>query len=381
MTRKTHAAAIALALLPCAVLAQSSTVVIYGKLNVDVETLSANGPNASDTRKHRVSSNSSLLGFRGEEALGGGLSAFFQIESSAGVDTGSGTLAGRSSAVGLKGPAGSLLMGQWDTPYKNSTLKLDPFTNKTFAGYGAVLYGNSSPTVGNIANRQAFDRRQKNVIQYWSPESKSGFKGRLAYGMGEEKGTCAVACDPRLLSASGTYEHGPLTLIAAYERHDEYANTATVRTRDDALRLATHYVSGATTFSGIAEQLTYRGNLAATGLPKAFTPGNAAAVKVRNAWGAVTHRIGRQLLRLSYGQSADLKLDGGGPGASAVDTGMRYWAVGYAYQPSKRTELYMTYARIDNDARSSGDFGTAALGGVTAGAHPTGFGMGITHSF
>lgn len=379
MNRKTLAAATALALLPCAVLAQSSTVVIYGKLNIDVETLAANGPNADDTRKHRVSSNSSLLGFRGEEALGGGVSAFFQIESSVGVDTGSGTLAGRSSAVGLKGPAGSLLMGQWDTPYKNSTLKLDPFTNKTFAGYGAVLYGNSSPTVANIANRQAFDRRQKNVIQYWSPETNSGFKGRLAYGVGEEKGTCAVACDPRLWSAAGSYERGALTLIAAYERHDEYANTATVRTRDDALRIGTHYVVGATTFSGVAEQLTFRGNLAATGLAKTFTPGAASAVKVRNLWGAVTHRIGSQVLRASFGRSADLKLDG--PGASAPDTGMRYWAAGYAYQPSKRTELYLTYARIDNDTRSANDFGTAALGGVTAGAHPTGFGMGITHSF
>ncbi len=363
-----------LVLLPGLAAAQASNVTLYGKLNVDLESLS-NG----DTRKQRVSSNSSLFGLRGEEALGGGLSAFFQIESSVGVDTGSGTLAGRSSAVGLKGSAGRLLMGQWDTPYKNVTLRLDPFTNKTFAAYAAVLYGNNSATAANAVNRQSFDRRQKNVLQYWTPEFQNGLKARFAYGVGEEKGTCAVACSPSMWSAAASYDSGPLALMAAYERHDEYANTATVTTRDSAVKLGAQYRWGDTAINAVAEQLDYRGNLAATGLTRTFAPGAAPGVTVHNYWGAVTHRIGVHQWRAAYGRSADLSLHA--PGGTATDTAMRYWALGYGYTASKRTELYVMYARIDNAANAASDFGINGVGGVGNGNHPTGFGMGITHSF
>ena len=276
------AAAIGMAFFSPLACAQGTNVVLYGKLNVDMESVSAGGGTGTNARTGRISNNSSLLGFRGEEVLGGGLSAFFQIESSVGVDTGSGALAGRNSGVGLRGAAGTVLMGQWDTPYKNATLKLDPFTNKTFAGYGAVLYGNKSVTVANAATRQSFDRRQKNLLQYWTPDAAHGVKARLAYGAREERGSCTVACDPDMWSAAASYEQGPLSLMAAYERHDQYANTASVQTRDSAFKLGALYRLGATSFSAIAERLAYRGNLAATGLARTFAPGAASEASLRN---------------------------------------------------------------------------------------------------
>jgi len=361
--------------------AQDSNVVLYGKLNLDMETVSAAGGTGTDAHTGRISNNSSLLGLRGEEALGGGLSAFFQIESAVGVDTGSGTLAGRNSGVGLRSAAGTILMGQWDTPYKDATLKLDPFTNKTFAGYGAVLYGNKSVTVANAVTRQSFDRRQKNLLQYWTPDAGHGVRARLAYGAREEQGSCAVACDPGMWSAAASYEQGPLSLMAAYERHDQYANTASVQTRDSAVKLGALYRHGGTSFSAIAERLAYRGNLAATGLNRTFVPGSASEASLRNYWMAVSHRYGAQTWRAAYGQSGDVRLDSGGKGARTAETGMRYWAVGYGYAASKRTELYWMYARIDNKAQANSDFAINGVTGVSNGAHPAGFGIGMTHAF
>ena len=66
---------------------------------------------------YRVNSNSSRLGVRGTEALGGGLSAIFQIESSIQADSTGGTLAGRETFVGLQGAWGTFKMGYFLAPY------------------------------------------------------------------------------------------------------------------------------------------------------------------------------------------------------------------------------------------------------------------------
>src|SRR5258706_853387 len=88
---------------PAAALAQS-TVTIYGTLNADVESVKAEGGSGTNfSSRSPVTSNSSNIGFRGTEDLGQGLSAFFQIESSVNIDSGtsSGFWASRNSGVAL----------------------------------------------------------------------------------------------------------------------------------------------------------------------------------------------------------------------------------------------------------------------------------------
>src|SRR5438105_15186374 len=113
---------------PAAALAQSN-VQIYGTLNADFESVKATGSSGTNfPSRSRVTSNSSNLGFRGTEDLGQGLRAFFQIESAVNLDNGtqSGFFASRNSAAGLLGGWGQVFLGQWDSPYKYSTLRLDP---------------------------------------------------------------------------------------------------------------------------------------------------------------------------------------------------------------------------------------------------------------
>ena len=72
---------------PLAAHAQTANVVLYGRLNLDLEFVNGKQPDGSNPTVSRLSANSSRLGVRGTEALGGGLSAIFQVESDIRGDT------------------------------------------------------------------------------------------------------------------------------------------------------------------------------------------------------------------------------------------------------------------------------------------------------
>jgi predicted porin len=98
----------------------ADNVTIYGIIDTGVEYLTNAAPTGGSVV--RVPSNTgtytSRLGFRGEEDLGGGLAAIFNLENGFSADTGalgqSGRLFGRTSVVGLKGNWGQVTLGrQW----------------------------------------------------------------------------------------------------------------------------------------------------------------------------------------------------------------------------------------------------------------------------
>src|SRR5262245_24969278 len=112
-------AAVAAALAPALTHAQTSNVTLYGALLLDAEVIiNIKQDNTSGTpgtpapgakqNIYRVSSNSSRLGVRGTEPLGGGLTAIFQFESQYDASNSGGTLATRDTYVGLQGPWGTV---------------------------------------------------------------------------------------------------------------------------------------------------------------------------------------------------------------------------------------------------------------------------------
>ncbi|HVK56160.1 MAG TPA: porin [Burkholderiales bacterium] len=379
---------------PAIALADNSTVSIYGTLNVDVESVqakSAAGAGVNLERRNRVSNNSANIGFRGVEPLGGGVDAWFQIENNVPIDSGGGGWSNRNSAVGLKGSFGNVNLGLWDTPYKFSTGRLDPFGNTSIAAYTGVVGGNVSPlNTGNAANRASFDRRQQNFVQYWSP-NLGGFSGRVGYGANEEKNAAAcagIACDPQLLSLSLAYENGPIYVTAAYEKHDEYANTATTKSDDTAWKVGGAFTfAGSHTVSAMWERLNFEGSVGTIGLPKTVDPTSTTAANIlagtaneaeMDTWFvSYLGKFGPHNLRASYGQNNELEIDG----TEQTDTKARFWALGYGYAWTKRTELYALYVNIDNDTNSSNTFGVNTLAGAGAGADPRGFGVGVKHTF
>src|SRR4029077_3322288 len=102
--------------LPLAAQAQTANVTLYGRLNIDFEFVNGKQADGSNPTVNRLSSNSSRLGVRGTESLGGGLNAIFQIESSINGDTNAGNLGGRESFVGLQGSWGKFTLGRFLAP-------------------------------------------------------------------------------------------------------------------------------------------------------------------------------------------------------------------------------------------------------------------------
>ena len=162
MNKKLIALAVAGATVAPAAMAQTANpVTLYGRAYAMFESVEQNGPTAASTltRRNRVSDQSSLLGVRGTEDLGGGLKAFFQLETGFKVDQNDTTFAARNSGVGLQGGWGSLLMGRWDTPYKVVTTAIDPFGDLTLAGYTTVMNGNGVRGVTSTNSIVATKRR------------------------------------------------------------------------------------------------------------------------------------------------------------------------------------------------------------------------------
>src|SRR5207302_7073838 len=130
MNKKLMAVAVAGALtapgLAVAQVGGSPGVSLYGRLDtaVMIQKFSADGANAiSELKKNDIFSPGNALGFRGREDLGGGTSAWFQLETGVWPDgrlentaTNDAHLGGRHSAVGFAIAAGDVVYGVWGLP-------------------------------------------------------------------------------------------------------------------------------------------------------------------------------------------------------------------------------------------------------------------------
>lgn len=359
------AGAIFAALAACCTAASAQDhVTLYGRLNASMEYSDAS--TASDGTKlggtGRLTNNRSVFGMRGEEALYGSLKAIWQIESNISLDTGSGQLASRNTRVGLAGSAGSFFMGNWTTAYLEATSSYDPFYPTT-AGYMALIGNGSTPTSDNIQDTSAFDRRQKNSLHYRSPKW-NGFSGGVTWGVNEERTT--VPRNPSLWSFAGAYDNGPLNVVLAYERHNNYQ---TAGRDDEGMKIGLSYQFPTTKVSAIYERLHYR---TATGDLK------------RDAYYAsVVQKLWTGSLRAGVGFAGNGRgnaTETVGFFRSGPDTGAVQATLGYEYPLSKRTSVFGFYSRIFNKKNATYDFAINELG-ISAGADPQTFALGMRHVF
>ncbi|QRN41265.1 MAG: porin [Neisseriaceae bacterium] len=131
--------------LSTASLAAVADVTLYGSVKGGVEY---NKADRSDKATSVISDWGSYIGFKGEEDLGSGLKAIWQIEQSVSLGGGSnaGHWATRDSFIGLAGSFGTLRAGYLSDTFK-SMGKLDPWTGngirtlESFSRYGSRYTG------------------------------------------------------------------------------------------------------------------------------------------------------------------------------------------------------------------------------------------------
>ncbi|GLR11625.1 membrane protein [Chitinimonas prasina] len=342
---KLHAIAAALALVGTVASAADSNVTVYGRMDMGLEL-----HNDGKLRRVAVQNFSSRLGFRGEEGLGDGLSAIWQIESGVSPDdsANSGSFASRNSFVGLKGEFGTVLMGNYDTPFKS----LDK---------NVGLLWNQGDSVEQITHGKAselnFHTRQKNVIQYHSPKF-SGVQIKLAYGPDEAKGSytapAEVGSNRQVYSMSAEYDGGKWNVGAAYDvKQDQEA-----KGKDwHASKLIAGAKFGDFTLGAAISQLD-----------------NDAGRKVDTLTVNGAYKVGPMTYKASIGTADE--------SAANANDGVDLFAIEVNYAISKMTSFYGYYAQFSNDARARARFEAGDNKYRPArGDDPKVFGVAMRHNF
>jgi len=345
---------IALAVLASAGVASAqSSVTLFGI--VDATLAFGKGSVSNKTQLTNSGYNSSRLGFRGTEDLGGGMSASFWLEAGVNNDNGSGAptnlnnqstgtsaaSAGtqgltfnRRSTVSLGGGWGELRLGRDYTPQFWNLTVFDPFGTN---GVGTTQTLSSS--LGGPVTVRA-----SNSIGYFLPGNLGGFYGQLQHYRGENNNN--VANDGTGTGLRVGYANGPVNAALAY-------STTRYATGDiKSTNLGGQWDFGVAKLMGHISRDRVSGSATGKGgLIGALVP------------------VGPGEIRLAY---STYKNDLAGTPKT------NKWALGYVHNLSKRTAVYATYARLKN----SGGAAQALNGsGNAANQNSTGYDFGIRHSF
>lgn len=413
--------------------ADGGNVVIYGKLDASLEMVKRSGATSAGTpgpvglglgpanpafgqgpgvisganvgRSNRVTSNLSYIGFKGEENLGDGWAAVWQIESNTVIDGTGGAvsyLGSRNTGVGLRAPIGTVMLGQWDTPYRWSTGRLSPFGVAGVGSY-ASMFGVPSNVYSINSYRgplgqsgapadASFDRRAGDSIQYWSPQWK-GFSLRLGYSPNEVDGQSNASppakADPRLLSGYIAYQNGPLFVTYAVEHHRDYfatrqlgavAPTAATDTSssDYGHKIGIGYTLGDTTLGFAAERLKFESS--------GGSGANELKSYRRDVFGLfASHRItptGTVRATLMHASDPSCSLYGRGKACSGDGFGATQYIVGYDHKLTNRTSLYALYSHIDNEKFAGYTFpNNGVVPNSAVGSDPQALSIGVRHFF
>jgi predicted porin len=294
--------AAAAALLAGSAFAQSSTE-IYGRINLSLERQDVGGDSRSV-----VQDNSSRIGFRGTEDLGGGLKAGFVIEHGFNADTGAaaGDFWARESTLSLSGGFGTLRLG-------NMPASEAYFATADYISMHNHDTGTSSDALYGFVSVGAL----QSAIAYTSP-TMSGLRLDVQYGLKETTKT------DNPLSLAANYDAGPLHLGFGYEDYNGNKSTA----------IRALYEMGAITVGGYYEK-------------------GGGDLSYNNIRVSAMYAMGASEFHANYGNRGDTNdVDG---------TGANQFTLGYNYNLSKRTKLYAFYTRLDTDVAGA-DFSSVALG-------------------
>ena len=331
--------------------AAQSSVTVYGTVDAGIVRESG-GVAGNITKLTGGVEGGSRLGFRGSEELGDGMKAIFALEMGLASDTGvsgqGGVLFGRQALVGLQTRSGTVTAGRQYTPLFLAMNSIDPFQSLSTAGSAANLMSNAGI-------------RMNNTVKYAMPDTR-GFSGEVAYGVGEVAGNSDAG---RNIGANAGYTNGPLSLKFGYANVNNIPAGAAPVSKGRTTMLGATY-----DFGPAKAALAYASNRGTVNINNTINPNGKA--ESRDLLLGVTVPLGAHTLRASL----ITKKDRAGTGRGADQ-----WGVGYSYYLSRRTDVYLAYASIDNDV-AAGATGFYTVGNATeVGSGNRAVNLGLRHNF
>ena len=351
-----------------------NNVTVYGKFDVSYDVINTgtatNG--TAGTTSARVSSNTSKFGLKGNEDLGNGLSAIWQVESLVNVGNGgsAGTgIGGRNTFLGLSSASvGTLLMGRHDTPYNISTRAYDVFgdgiadNRNMMGGVGTYASGSLAGAYSAVAG---FDGRQDQVVAYISPKFGDVFTLAAAYvNLNPTLQNTAAQGKDSAVSAAGMFASAGFTGSVAYESHT--ANSIAAGLKESAAKVGAGYSNDQFSLAAVYEKTSDNAGVAGANLLGHKAAYASATFNVTEA----------DKIKLAYTRVGSFS---GSNGASQA-------SVGFDHNLSKRTTVYALYSKLTNKSASNYSFATtSSVGGASTsagvGAAPSVFALGVKHTF
>ena len=333
----------------------ATSVTLYGTVDAGYEGWSY-GKDFSSLNNTFVqggtSEANSKIGVKGQEDLGNGLAATFQLEGDVNADVGSADLFNRESTVGLKGAFGEVKVGK-----SKSQMEL---------ALGGVVPGRR---VADVDLYSVAAKRHSNGLFYSYDNAGFSFgadvttKGGALGNDHEGKKGQKVGWGVRAGYAGNVGGNVTLLARAAYQRDgvvlpndkQQYEAggllAAVIPYSNNALTVGVAYAQG----RGDAEDLL----AAKVGTDRVY------ADKARTWSGVIASTFGPNDSAYVKYQQRKGKLDDG-----SVAYNGNVWAIGYEHALSKRTSVYADVAYATIKQPQASDKGTA-----------TGYSVGLSHSF
>lgn len=364
MKKKLLAAAVAGTLvLPGAALAASS-VVITGFIKASVSHTSISNFRATGGKKSefRLNDESSRIIFKMTEDLGGGLQAIAQVDWRVTTDAGADATAG-NNWVGLRSKSwGTLTFGRHDLHYgqygfgmeggntlKNSAISVFDYA-KTGSSSMAVTSRTTNTVVWDSPKWQMFDIKLAYSFNPFAAEAEIGSTASRGY---------AWHANPRLSGKNWSVE---------YSYWDARPDAAAAD-RQRAHKIVGQYDWGSFGLSAGWHDRVYKSSV------------TGAKTGDSDAWVILgRYKTGNHVFSAHYAHAQDDKVIAGSQKA-------RMYALGYQYWLSKRTNVGLSYAAINNGTGANYNFFTTggglgnAAAGVLAGEDPRLFAFMIRHAF
>lgn len=297
----------------------AQSVTLWGRLNTTVESQKF----GSQDRKIVVQNNSSRLGFKGSEDLGGGLKASFALEhgvnSDTGVATGGTTFWNRQSSVELSGSFGAVRLGKWFPGSYYATADYVSMHNHDTGTSSDALYATQFYT--------------NNKVSYFTP-NVGGLSAEFSVAAGE--GTTTRAEDIAV-----NYDMGPAHAGFGYEKKGDFTQFG----------VRGLYEFGPVVLGGYFQRAE-----------------NTFGVAGKKNWNVFRvsgmYVMGQSEFHLNFGKADNM----------LVDDGAKQLTVGYNYNLSKRTKVYGFWTKVDNQSKGSYFTGVA-------GQDFSSLAAGIRHNF
>jgi len=332
-----------------------SSVTLYGTVDLNAKYVKNDG----SVRRVSLSQdgiNSSQLGIKGTEDLGGGLKAGFVLLSGINADSGTANQQfwNRRATVSLMGNFGEVRLGRDYTPtFWNNTI-FDAFgTNGVGTSFDVQQLGTATFI------------RANNSIGYFLPSGIGGVYGQVMVAASEGTGGVSlygttVGNNPgRYAGGRVGFAAGPFDIAGAFatQRLDATVGQPSQKT----------YNIGGSYDLSVVKLMGYfdRDTLSYTGVDKKEN---------RYSFSAVVP-FGQSEIHAGYNAS---KLDFNG-----TSTKIDQFSLGYVYNLSKRTAVYSTVSRLSNKnaTTNSVSSGSSQAAAPIAGGKSTGAEFGLRHFF